>query len=262
MKRRAVALIGLVAAFALSGCASEDWQGRYDDARREVIDVAAERDLALEQGADTMADLEAERARNAQTERDRLEAIENEQAALRRAQELQDALDAAAAAAPATSEPTFAVQDTVARLQSDGLDAFETTDGNVGIRLASDVTFGSGKHALTKAGMTTLRNIGPRLKSGEFANYNVRVEGHTDNEPLKKTKHIYGDNRGLGSARANSVTQFLESEIGIDPSRIEAVSKGEFEPIADNSTKTGRSKNRRVEIILVLPRGKIDAMAK
>ena len=72
----------------------------------------------------------------------------------------------------------------------------------------------------------------------------IRVEGHTDNEPLKKTKHIYGDNRGLGSARANAVTQFLERELGIQPSRIDAVSKGEYEPIADNSSKDVRPPDR------------------
>lgn len=258
MIRRAAALVGTVAVLALSGCASDDWQGRYDDAQREIVDLASERDTARQQSADLMADLEAMRAQKDQLDRENRTLSQREQDALRRALDAETARDAASVAPVAVAPSPNGADKIVIDLGGQGYDAFVTKDGNVGIRLASDVTFGSGKHALTSAGMATLRKLGPSITAGEFSQYDVRVEGHTDNEPLKKTKKIYGDNRGLGSARANSVTQFLEGEFGISPSRIEAVSKGEHEPIADNGSKAGRAKNRRVEIILVLPRENID----
>lgn len=259
MIRRAVALVGLVAAMALTGCASDNLEEQYRNAQSEIVDLISERDTAIEQHADTRADLEAERARSAQLEREASQAIANEQAAIRRAQELQDRLDRQGGAA---SDPRLgAAEEKVAELNGKGYKAVVNQDGDVAIRLSSDVTFGSGKSELTKSGMDTLRRLAPELSSGDFASYAVRVEGHTDNEPLKKTKHIYGDNRGLGSARANAVTQFLEREMGIEPSRIEAVSLGENSPIAENSTKEGRAKNRRVEIVLVLPRNEVDRAA-
>ena len=116
MIRRSVALLGLVAAFALSGCASDDWQGRYNEATSQVLDMAAERDAARGQVADTMADLEAERARNAQLDRDLGEAIANEQAAIRRAQELEDALTSAKST-PAPAQTTALADEQVTRLE-------------------------------------------------------------------------------------------------------------------------------------------------
>jgi flagellar motor protein MotB len=257
MIRRAVALAGLVAAVALTGCASDSLEEHNRELQSEILDLASERDTERERLANAMADLEAERALRAQHERELNSAVANEQAAIRRAQELDDEIKRLQSAPPPQETSNTTVQQQVEEFNERGIPAFMTPDGDVGIRLASDVTFGSGKAALTKSGMSTLRKLGPDLTSGEFAQFHVRVEGHTDNEPLKKTKHIYGDNRGLGSARANSVTQFLERELGISPSRIEAVSKGEHEPIADNGTKAGRAQNRRVEIILVMPRENI-----
>jgi len=261
MIRRVVAWAALVTAVGLAGCASDDWEGQYRDAQSEILDMASERDLARERHADAMADLEAERALNAQAQRELAAQEASKQEAIRRAQEIDAEYQRLLAEREKQGEPTVANDAQLDRLIRAGYDGFRTPEGDIGIRLSSDVTFGSGKVALTKSGISTLRRIGPELTSGEFSRYLVRVEGHTDNVPLDKTKPLYGDNRGLGSARANSVTQYLERELGISPSRIESVSKGEFEPIADNSTKEGRAKNRRVEIILVLPRDVADRAA-
>ena len=75
------------------------------------------------------------------------------------------------------------------------------------------------------------------------------VEGHTDNVPYKGSGPI-SDNWDLSVKRATSVVKILTKNKGIDPKRITAAGRGEYDPIADNSTKEGRAKNRRIEIIL------------
>jgi len=263
MIRRSVALLGLLAAVVLSGCASDDWEGRYNDTQRSLLDVAAERDQARADYARAVAEQEALSARANQTERELAAANERTQTAIQRAKELQDALDAY------KNQPQATPADSAAKLEdirdklerSSGVPTFVTADGNIELRLSSDITFGSGKTDLTKGGKDVLRRIAPRL-TNEFSTYDIRVEGHTDNEPLKKTKDLYGDNRGLGSARANSVARYLESEFSIRPERIATLSKGETEPIASNATKEGRAKNRRVAIIVVMPHETVDAMGK
>ena len=74
----------------------------------------------------------------------------------------------------------------------------------------------------------------------------IEVEGHTDNVPMNGAK--YSDNDELSSARAISVFRYLVENTNIDPSRIKHSGRGEYCPIADNSTAEGRALNRRVEI--------------
>ena len=74
----------------------------------------------------------------------------------------------------------------------------------------------------------------------------IEVEGHTDNVPMHGAK--YSDNDELSSARAISVFRYLVDNTNIDPSRIKHSGRGEYVPIADNSTAEGRALNRRVEI--------------
>lgn len=65
------------------------------------------------------------------------------------------------------------------------------------------------------------------------------------------TKAKFGDNLGLSTARANSVTRFMQDDLKIDPRRLISAGRGEQEPIADNKSASGRAKNRRVEIVVV-----------
>ncbi len=79
--------------------------------------------------------------------------------------------------------------------------------------------------------------------------YKIRVEGHTDDIPIKSGR--YGSNWELSASRAVSVARYFQS-MDIPPQRISATGYGEYQPIADNGTPEGRSKNRRVEIFLKL----------
>ena len=256
MAWRPIACLGLLAALLLSGCASDDWEGRYNELHTDMFDMAAERDGARQDLVEAYAEQERLQAQKAQAERalaeEQLATEEATQRALAYAAELEKAKTAPA---PLPETPSRVVmQDAVDRFKTIGVDASINADGDVEIRIPADVTFRSGEADLTKAGKTAIRRIAPEL-TGEFAGYDIRVEGHTDNDPLRRTKKKWGDNRGLGSARANAVTRYLESEFGIASARIKSLSLGSTVPLAANSTPANKAKNRRVAIVVVMPRG-------
>ena len=124
-----------------------------------------------------------------------------------------------------------------------------------------DVTFGLGRAALTKAGRRSLESL-RELLTAKYDNNKIRVVGHTCNTPVKKTKPKYGDNRGLGSARALEVVRFLERDMALSPARLISASEGANNPVASNKTSAGRAKNRRVEIVVIIPREEAITMAR
>jgi chemotaxis protein MotB len=79
-----------------------------------------------------------------------------------------------------------------------------------------------------------------------YANHFIRVEGHTDNVP--QTRPPYPSNRHLSAARAVVVVEYLINQRGFDPQGLSAEGMGEYHPIGDNNTDSGRAENRRVEI--------------
>lgn len=85
-------------------------------------------------------------------------------------------------------------------------------------------------------------------KADHKLNVEIRVEGHTDNWPIRGG--VYKNNWELSTARALEVVQFISSSSGIPEAMFSSLGYGEFRPIADNSTAEGRSQNRRVEIFI------------
>ena len=80
--------------------------------------------------------------------------------------------------------------------------------------------------------------------------YFISVIGHTDNQqPMGNLAQKYPTNWELAAARAANAVKYLQSQ-GVEPDRMIAVSKGEFDPVASNSTADGRSQNRRIEVVL------------
>ncbi|MHC4925584.1 MAG: OmpA/MotB family protein, partial [Planctomycetota bacterium] len=144
------------------------------------------------------------------------------------------------------------VSDTVNDLQNRGIDAIETPDGNIAIVLPSDITFGSGSKDLTRQGKKSLTSIAAEL-NGQFAGQSVRIEGHTDTDPIRRSK--FKDNWELGSERALSVLRYLSTSHGIAPERLSAATRGQTMPVADNKSKAGKIRNRRVEIVVIVPKG-------
>lgn len=122
------------------------------------------------------------------------------------------------------------------------------------MELSGSTLFHSGQVELSEQGKEALRQVGEKLK--EMGDKLIRVEGHTDNVPVRRQKDMYQTNWEVSMARAIHVVRFLVDEMGIPPERLEAVGMSQYHPIADNSTPEGREKNRRIVIkLLPLPAG-------
>ena len=112
------------------------------------------------------------------------------------------------------------------------------------LTLKGSVLFDSGKADLKQEAMPTIAQIGVILE--RYGLYGIEIEGHTDNVPMNGGK--YENNDVLSSYRALSLFNYLTQNTSIDPASIKHSGRGEYAPIADNSTPEGRSKNRRIEI--------------
>ncbi|GFI16516.1 MAG: flagellar motor protein MotB [Lachnospiraceae bacterium] len=120
----------------------------------------------------------------------------------------------------------------------------EFTSQYVQLTLNGALLFDSGSVEIKEDALPLMNQLGVILQ--RFSQGVVEIEGHTDNVPMSGAK--YSNNDELSSGRALSVFYFLEQNTALDMSRIKHAGRGEYIPIADNSTAEGRAKNRRVEI--------------
>ncbi len=118
--------------------------------------------------------------------------------------------------------------------------------GVVYISLADNMLFKSGSYEVSDRAMETLSKIAKIIK--DYNDYDVLVEGNTDNVPISRTN--IRNNWDLSALRASSVVQVLQNKFGINPQRLSAAGRGEFNPISDNDTEVGKQRNRRTEIII------------
>ena len=118
--------------------------------------------------------------------------------------------------------------------------------GVVYISLADNMLYKSGSYEVSDKANETLNKIAKIIK--DYDTYDVLIEGNTDNVPI--TQVNIRNNWDLSALRASSVVQALQSKYGVDPKRLTAGGRGEFNPIADNSTPAGKTKNRRTQIII------------
>lgn len=116
------------------------------------------------------------------------------------------------------------------------------------VTLPNTILFDSGKVTLKSASKQVLGNIATVLNR-DYASQKIRVEGHTDNEPIRKTKKLWADNWDLSCNRAMAVLRYLVSK-GISPKRIYAAGYSYYKPVASNASTSGRAKNRRVAIVV------------
>ena len=120
-------------------------------------------------------------------------------------------------------------------------------NGRISLSMENKILFLSGQSTLGQRGRDVLDKVSDALNKN--TDHVIRVEGHTDNIPFSG-KGLYKSNWDLSAARALSVVQQLLRGHNLEPKLIEAVAKGEFHPIGDNSTANGRAQNRRIEIYL------------
>ena len=114
------------------------------------------------------------------------------------------------------------------------------------ISLADNMLFKSGSYEISDRAMETLSKIAKIIK--DYKSYDVLVEGNTDNVPISRTN--IRNNWVLSCLRASSVVQVLQNDFGVDPSRLTAGGRGEYNPLTDNDTEVGRQRNRRTEMII------------
>jgi len=127
---------------------------------------------------------------------------------------------------------------------------FVTEKGEKALRVTGDIFFRSGRVGVRREARGILTTIANTIKKFDD-DVTVFVDGHTDSDPLRYTKAKYGDNYGLGAARANAVVKELVA-LGVSRARLIPRSFGKDKPIADNRTVAGKRKNRRVEFMFAL----------
>lgn len=114
----------------------------------------------------------------------------------------------------------------------------------VQLSLKGAILFGPGSADLLESVEPVLKKVGIILE--RYAKYEIEIEGHTDNVPQSSKQ--YANNDELSDARARSVFYFIIANTSLDPVNVKHSGRGEYCPIADNSTAEGRALNRRVEI--------------
>jgi chemotaxis protein MotB len=119
--------------------------------------------------------------------------------------------------------------------------------GVVYIDISDKLLFKSGSYEITSKAKTVLAKVAQVLKNQSDIEF--MVEGHTDNVPFRKG--MLQDNWDLSVKRATSVARILQNQFGIQPSKIVAAGRAEFQPIASNDNSNGRAANRRTRIVIL-----------
>jgi chemotaxis protein MotB len=120
--------------------------------------------------------------------------------------------------------------------------------GVVYIDISDKLLFKSGKYEITEQANSVLGKVAAVLHNQPDIEF--MVEGHTDNVPYKGNTAII-DNWDLSVKRATAVVRVLQNKYGLDPAKIAAAGRGEYLPVADNSTKEGKAANRRTRIVIL-----------
>ncbi|MBQ8065669.1 MAG: OmpA family protein [Prevotella sp.] len=118
--------------------------------------------------------------------------------------------------------------------------------GVVYISLADNMLYESGTYTINKRASQTLSKIAKIIK--DYKDYDVLIEGNTDNVPISREN--IRNNWDLSCLRASSVVQALQNDYGVDPKRLTAGGRGEYNPLQPNTTEIGKQRNRRTQIII------------
>ncbi len=257
---RMAAVVAAAGALALTGCVSKKkyalLENQYNDTRTELAESKA-----YNKSLDAML---AEAKANNQQLKDNLAAL---QGTLSQSiqQNTQGNVNIAKLVDEINASNKYIKELVAAKTKSDSLNMVLTNNltrslsrdelrdvdvkvlkGVVYISLADNMLFKTGSYAISDRAMETLGKIAKIIK--DYKDYDVMVEGNTDNVPISRTN--IRNNWDLSALRASSVVQTLQEKFGVDPSRLSAAGRGEYRPIADNSTESGRQRNRRTEIII------------
>jgi chemotaxis protein MotB len=216
-----VAVIGLAAAMAV-GCGQQQMQEENLALKKQVQEVQGV-------NADLQAQMDTLKAQN--------QALANDLDRTRAAQAAKPGQPAAAPGRTTRAKPEF----------GEGVETAQI-GAETHITLPQAILFDPGKDTLSANSKKILDKIIAVLNK-DYAGDKIRVEGHCDNQPIKKTKNVWDDNWELSSNRAMEVVRYMVSK-GVDPKRVYAAGFSFYKPVASNDTAAGRAKNRRVVIVV------------
>ena len=224
---KATCVVIALAGMTLPGCVTaSEYYELEDELAKTQSELAYMRDT-LEKAEQMLTDVDLDR-----------EDIARLQAELAAAQQQNDDMVAQLQSMRSQAGVFEGVGLTVAQYPAEGL---------YGYRAEGDVFFTSGSDQLTTKGKKALDMVVAELKKVDAP---IRIDGHTDIDPVKKTKEKYpAGNIELGAKRAISVREYLISK-GIPASRIAVASFAEHRPVVNGKTAEAKAKNRRVEIML------------
>ena len=118
--------------------------------------------------------------------------------------------------------------------------------GVVYISLADNMLYKSGSYEISDRAAETLSKIAKIIT--DYKDYDVLIEGNTDDVPISREN--IRNNWDLSCLRASSVVQCLQNQYGVDPKRLTAGGRGEYNPLTNNNTEAGKQRNRRTQIII------------
>ncbi len=138
----------------------------------------------------------------------------------------------------------------LAKLRSElpGVDV-RLEDNRLSLGINNKVTFSAGSTRLKDSANSVLRNVA-KVLNREFPGQRIIVEGHTDTDPLRRTKKLYRHNRHLSVERADAVADFLIKRCGVTEASVVVAGYGAHKPLRDGSGRAAKAANRRVEIVV------------
>ena len=231
--------MAIAAAFAAAGCVS---QGKYDklaqDKNGEIAALQAEQKRLQGETQKLEGDVKTLTSQRTALEQQNA-GLEQQKAELQQGRAADEQTKAQYAALVASLSEEAKKGDLQVRQYKDML----TVD------VADQLFFDSGHANLKASGRSVLNKVAEALKG--FDDKFIRVVGHTDNVPIAKAyQTVFPSNWELSAARATTVVRYLQ-QAGVPAERMIASGRAEYEPVAQNDSEEGRSKNRRIEITLI-----------
>ncbi len=237
MKKRAFFLF-LVALLFLSGCVSE---AVYDSKVRETQSLTAENEALQAKVNDMSAELSTLRKEREMTQMER-DALKNNV----------DELTQKAGKAERLEKATATYEQLQKKLENEireGQVQLSEMKNRLTVTMVNRILFPPGGVEISPEGKRVLDKVVDILS--DVKDKRIQVEGHTDNVPIRVLKKRYPTNWELSTARATEVVRYLQESGHIDPRLLSATGFSEYQPVAANDSDAGRSKNRRIEIVLL-----------
>ena len=136
------------------------------------------------------------------------------------------------------------IEEAIEESQMEDMIQLDFNSQYVQLTLKGAILFDSGSASLKEDAMPVIERVALILE--RYAESEIEIEGHTDNVPIHTSR--FANNNELSSARALSMFDYLVENTALEPAKIKHSGRGEYLPIADNTTPEGRAKNRRIEI--------------